>query len=129
MISERIVLIKNYFDELERVRKEGTGKIRFYAKSMLMFSIINTGISLAEDMISRKNLQIPGTYADIFDILEKNRIISGKLCADMKLMIKLRNMIAHEYETFEQEDVEKLERKLDAIKELAKIAAGMEMKR
>jgi uncharacterized protein YutE (UPF0331/DUF86 family) len=92
---------------------------------MLLFSIINASISLAEDMISRKNLQVPGNYYDIFDILAKNRVISPSLCDDMKLLIKLRNIIAHEYDSFDEKQVRKLEAKIESVKEVVKIAASL----
>lgn len=126
MLNERIVLIKNYFAELESIRKEKPGPMRFYAKSMLIFSIINSAISVSEEMITKRNLQIPGNYGDIFDILEKNKVIPKPICEDMKILIKLRNLLAHEYESFDEAAVEKMEPKLGAVKELVKIAAGME---
>jgi uncharacterized protein YutE (UPF0331/DUF86 family) len=125
MIRERIALIKNYFGELDAVDKEKDGKARFYARSMLLFSIINASISLAEDMISRKNLQMPGNYYEIFDILAKNRAIPPALCEDMKLLVKLRNIIAHEYDSFDEKQVRKLEAKIERVKEFVKIAAAI----
>lgn len=125
MMLDRIALIKNYFGELEAVNREKDGKTRFYARSMLLFSIINASISLAEDMISRKNLQMPGNYYEIFDILAKNKVIAPDLCDDLKLLVKLRNIIAHEYDSFDEKQVRKLEAKIERVKEFVKIAAAL----
>lgn len=58
---------------------------------------IESVIDIGNHIISRKNLEMPQTYSDVFKILEKNDIISGKCsekCADM---VKFRNRIVHLY--------------------------------
>ena len=123
MIRDRIALIKRYFDDLENVEKE-RGKSRYYAKSMLLFSIINASISLGEDLISMRKLQIPGNYYEIFDILEKNRVIGAALRDDMKMLIRLRNLLAHEYDNIDEKEIEKLGKKIESVKELVRITAA-----
>lgn len=121
-IAERTNEIKKYFDELERVEKETKGKPLFYAKSMLLFSIINATISVAEELITIKKLPVPASYNDIFDILADNKIIDSKLCKDMKILIKIRNIIAHEYETMDEKEVERLSKKISAVKDFIRMA-------
>ncbi len=92
---------------------------------MLIFSIINSALSLAEGVINAKNLGIPGNYADIFEMLKQNKIISDGLCGEMKTLIKLQNLLAHEYETFDERQIAKLSAKVYYVKEFVKIAAAI----
>ena len=59
----------------------------FHATSMVMFSIFNAVISIGEETISTKRLGFPGSYREIFEILEKNKIIDKRL---LKKMLPMR---------------------------------------
>lgn len=52
-------------------------------------------ISIANHIISRKNLPLPNDYADAFDILEKHNITGNSI--GLKKMIRFRNRIVHVY--------------------------------
>ncbi len=43
----------------------------------------------------------------------------------MKLLVKLRNIIAHEYDSFDEKQVRKLEAKIERVKEFVKVAAAL----
>jgi len=122
-MADRINEIKKYFGELEQVEKETKGRTLFYAKSMLLFLIINSTISVAEELITIKKLPVPANYNDIFDILRDNKVIDPDLCKDMKILIKIRNILAHEYETIDEKEIERLGKKISAVKNFIKVAA------
>lgn len=72
---------------------------------MLLFSIINGAITLGEEAIATKASGFPASYRDVFEILNKNKIISKELAAEMSMLVGYRNMFAHEYWSFTEKDV------------------------
>lgn len=91
-------------------------KSKFYASSMILFSIINRAIDLGEEIVSYKKLGFPGTYKEIFYLLQKNNIIDKDLYQSLLDLIHFRNLAAHEYHTFTREDVFKAFKKINAVK-------------
>jgi len=77
---------------------------------LLLFSIINASISLAEDLISRKNLQMPGTITRFSTSWRKPchlpRPLRGHEAAG-----KTAEHHSAEYDSFDEKQVRKLGRK------------------
>ncbi|MEK6938000.1 MAG: DUF86 domain-containing protein [Nanoarchaeota archaeon] len=72
-------------------------KIHQYSVSMLMMNIINLCVDIGNEIISLKQFGYPESYRDVFNILEKNKILSRPVANKMKNLVGLRNLIAHEY--------------------------------
>jgi uncharacterized protein YutE (UPF0331/DUF86 family) len=70
---------------------------KYYAISMVLFSIINRSIDIANEFVSGSGIPIPGTYKDAFGLLEKHNVISKSNAENMGELVKYRNIIAHEY--------------------------------
>lgn len=78
---------------------------RFYSSSMIVFSMLNDLFSICEEFIDIRDFDLPENYHSIFKILRKNKIIDTeeeKLCFKL---VTLRNMLAHEYDNFDENDV------------------------
>ncbi len=73
-----------------------------YAVAMLMLNIINKCIDLGSHIVSVQQLGFPETYGEIFAVLEQAKIIPPPLARDMKQLVGLRNIIAHQYGTINQ---------------------------
>ncbi len=91
-------------------------KEKFYATSMMLFSIINRAIDLGDEVVSDKKLGAPETYRDIFYFLEKEKIIDSKLRQEFSSLIHFRNLAAHEYQNFTDKDVFEAMKKIRAAK-------------
>lgn len=91
-------------------------KEKFYAASMIMFSIVNRAIDLGEEIVSAKKLGFPERYREIFHLLERNKVIDRKLYKELSGLIHFRNLAAHEYHTFTEEDVFKAFKKINEVK-------------
>jgi len=60
--------------------------------------LIEVCIDVANHIISDEGLRLPKGYADTFEVLMENRILSKKLFASMEKMAKFRNVVVHQYE-------------------------------
>jgi uncharacterized protein YutE (UPF0331/DUF86 family) len=58
-------------------------------------------IDIAMHIISEKNLSIPNSSREAFDILEKNKIIENDVSGNMKKMVGFRNIAVHQYQNLE----------------------------
>lgn len=105
------------------MRKIGdlASKERFYAVSMLLFSLINRAIDLGEEIVADKKLGLPGTYREIFYLLEKHKIISKELSKDLSSLVYFRNLAAHEYHTFTENDVYSAFHKIRSVQQFVDV--------
>lgn len=60
--------------------------------------LIETGIDIANHIISDQELRIPISYSDTFKVLQENNIINNQLYQSLEKMAKFRNLIVHNYD-------------------------------
>ena len=77
----------------------------FYALSMLLFSLLNAVIDLAEETVVAEDLGVPATYREIFSLLARNGIIDQHLFDRMSALVSYRNRLAHEYGEINPDDL------------------------
>ncbi len=124
-IENTLNRIKKYFEDLEKYGKTEFSDMRdFYATSMIVFSIVNESIVLAELFMSSKAMAAPLTYKEMMDELARKKFIDTKLASKMKLLITMRNLIAHEYGEVKKEDVAKLTKKIGIVRQFAAALIG-----
>ncbi len=82
-----------------------TGKERFYAVSMLTFSIMNRCIDLANEIISACKFGIPHSYRDLFEYLYRENVIDKDVRDKMVTLVYYRNLIAHEYHEIDEKEI------------------------
>lgn len=58
---------------------------------------IQAAIDIGNDIIAMKNLEEPSTYKEIFEILERNKIISSSLAFQLSTLAGFRNALVHIY--------------------------------
>ena len=123
--------IEQYSFDLERMnlssKKELEEKEKYYALSMVLFAIINRSIDIANEVVMGSHLPIPGSYRDMFDLLAKNKFLSKQTASQMNNLVMYRNMIAHQYHSFDAEHLWQVKRFslcvkpfIEEIKKLAK---------
>ena len=77
----------------------------FYAVSMLLFTLVNRAIDLGDEIVTSRNLGVPGTYREIFNLLERGKVIDRELASDLSNLVYQRNILAHEYYNLTEKDV------------------------
>lgn len=62
-----------------------------------LYLAVQATIDLAEAIISYRELRRPSTFAESFEILKDEGLISGEVVQNMIQMARFRNRIAHDY--------------------------------
>lgn len=91
---------------LNQVRQKKDPGIKSFAndrdlQSIILFNLIQAiqaCIDIGAHIISDSEWDTPGTQAEIFELLSKNKIISKPLAKKLTQMSGFRNRIVHEYE-------------------------------
>jgi uncharacterized protein YutE (UPF0331/DUF86 family) len=105
MDRERIVKIvsdvEKYTKDLEemsiRTADDLTKMEKYYATSMIMFSLLNRVIDLAQEVVVGRKLGMPSSYREVFRILRERSFISKEMLVEMEKFVELRNALSHEY--------------------------------
>lgn len=112
-LIENIELIKEFIEKTKRLHNHNKKEFLLdekthYSVSMTIFTIINQTIEVGEEIIDIKNFKVPLTYKEIFTILKKEKVISLEIGNKLENYVKDRNMIAHQYATFDLEKIYEL---------------------
>ncbi|HIH37987.1 DUF86 domain-containing protein [Candidatus Woesearchaeota archaeon] len=120
--------IEKYFADLEVLdlrRQDLSEKRNFYAASMLLFSLLNRMIDLGEELVFMKKLSIPDSYKMIFTLLARGKIISQSQATKLIDLVHARNLLAHEYQDFGEEEVWEILQQVVVIKEFVDSAKNI----
>ncbi len=93
-----------------------------------LFEIIESCIDIASHIISVKGFERAESYAEMFEILEKNKIIESKLSRNLSDMARFRNILVHSYAkvenskvlTFVKEELRDIENFIKKLLEITK---------
>ncbi|RLF64314.1 MAG: hypothetical protein DRN33_02470 [Thermoplasmata archaeon] len=107
---------------MELVEKDISDYLVFNSLAMECFQAVNSAIELGEFLVSENNLGLPSTYREIFELLYKNKMISRETLNDMKRLVFLRNLIAHEYYTIKEGELREMTDRLSCLDELVETA-------
>jgi uncharacterized protein YutE (UPF0331/DUF86 family) len=105
IIIEEIEFYFIKLDELKIKKESDIDDIKFFAASMIIFSIINKTIDLAEEMCRLKGRGNPIEYKDLFINLEYAKIISKEEVSKLSDLIRMRNKFAHRYELISRKTI------------------------
>ena len=108
MVDETLILRKfTDFDEYQNQLSEYTNvtldeyskewKIQRIVERTLQI-LIETGIDIANHIISDQGFRIPTSYSDTFKVLQENNIINKNLYQSLEKIAKFRNLIVHNYD-------------------------------
>ncbi|MCQ8893281.1 MAG: DUF86 domain-containing protein [Methanolinea sp.] len=72
-------------------------RIRFYALSMVLFSLLDSLIDLGSEIVAAHDLGMPATYRQTFALLAQGGFIGEETLRTMSVLVSYRNRLAHEY--------------------------------
>jgi len=99
-VNQTIMDIEKYFEELRKmnITKDNVDNSeKFFASSMVIFSILNETIDLATEIIIKNHWGMPADYKNYFQLLVKEGVISKELGEEMQKLMGDRNIFAHQY--------------------------------
>lgn len=98
-LHEYVTILENIKDECdERFDTDAVyrGAILYY-----LYLMADTSIVLAEMVIKRKNLRIPQSYSEAFDILGGGNVLEPEFAYSFAKIAGFRNFLAHDYDRIE----------------------------
>lgn len=112
--------IDKYFLELKNIglNKENIDvPEKFYSSSMVVFSILNRMIDLAEEIIIKNEFGMPSSYEQYFQILAEKGLIDKPMGEELKRLVKDRNLFAHQYYDLERKQVLSISKRIYTIRD------------
>ena len=105
-VIQKIGRINEYMKIIDMLKDECDVKFDkdpIYRGAMLhyLYLLTDTCIALAEMVIKIKNLRIPQSYAEAFDILGESGVLDSEFAYSFAKIAGFRNFLAHDYETID----------------------------
>jgi uncharacterized protein YutE (UPF0331/DUF86 family) len=120
-ITKIIKDIEKFSSDLDGLEIKSAGdlgnKEKYYAASMLVFSIINRLIDLGDEVVASSNIGVPSKYREIFTLLCRNKYIPEALAEKLSELVYYRNLISHEYHDINEKDVFRAIKKITVANE------------
>ena len=83
----------------------------------LVENIANASIDIGKIILAGEDVELPETYKDIFMKLAESTIIDNKLSEDLSDLVRLRNILAHQYLDIKWEMIKNFrDRGMDGVK-------------
>lgn len=120
-IYQKIGRIKEYLSLIESIKEDCLARFAIdsiYRGAILhyLYLLADSCIVLAELVIKHKNLRIPQSYSEAFDILGENKILDPSFAYGFAKIASFRNFLAHDYEKIEAEFIcKEIMAKLDEV--------------
>jgi len=124
-ITKKIEEIEGFFSELNKILDEDSELNKascLHGSAMLLFSIINATIDIADDIKFITKLGPSNKYIEIFTILKDNKLITEETYTDFAFLISRRNLLAHEYGNINKEDIKEVLDKIPIVYDMIGLA-------
>jgi uncharacterized protein YutE (UPF0331/DUF86 family) len=105
-LIQKIGRINEYLKIIDTIKDECDVKFDkdpVYRGAMLhyLYLLTDTCIALAGMVIKKKDLRIPQSYAEAFDILGDSGVLDAEFAYSFAKIAGFRNFLAHDYETID----------------------------
>jgi len=104
LIEERLTFLDKQIQQFEGKNEWNTDLEQAALErltQMMIESILDVGNAMIDGFIMRD----PGSYEDIIDILEDEKVISTDMSQDLKVMVQYRKTLVQNYTRIDHEDV------------------------
>jgi uncharacterized protein YutE (UPF0331/DUF86 family) len=116
-LTENIIRFENHFKKsLELINRDISDYLVYNTLAMECFRSVNALIEIGEYIVSKEKLGFPSSYREVFELLEKNKIINKNELKNIKRLIFLGNLIAHEYTKISEKELKEMVNLLKNIK-------------
>jgi uncharacterized protein YutE (UPF0331/DUF86 family) len=103
LIGRKLAQMDTYLGQVKEFSKisvnayRGSWKTQRIVERTLQI-LIEACVDIANHIISDTGMRLPTGYADTFQVLVENKVISKRLFETMEKMAKFRNILVHQYE-------------------------------
>jgi len=131
LVAVRLERLREYLGILKNIQKYGVERFRddiFVSATgeRYLHLAIECLLDIGNHIISDRGFRKPDTYAEIFEILLENKIISKALFKELEGMAAFRNILVHDYLRLDREKVYSiLNDKLPSIEKLGTVFGRM----
>lgn len=124
LIAARLERLREYIKTLKAILKYDIEKFKsdvfIYATAERYLQLsIECLLDIGNHIISDKGYRKPDTYADVFQVLADEKVISKKLLHELEGMAAFRNVLVHDYLRIDRDKVYSiLKEKLPSLEKL-----------
>lgn len=105
-INETLAYMESLLALFEGHQKWHESKVHALALERIAHTIVESIIDVGNSMIDGFIMRDPGSYDDIIDIMEDEKVISSEMAEPLKKVIGLRKMIVREFVEVDNEQIE-----------------------
>lgn len=104
-INETLAYMESLLTLFEGHQKWNKDKIHSLALQRIAHTIVESIIDVGNSMIDGFIMRDPGSYDDIIDIMEDEKVITTEMADPLKKVLALRTMIVREFVTVDNEEI------------------------
>ena len=104
-INKALDHMENLLALYERGNRWADDEVRSLALERIAHVVIESIIDVGNSMIDGFIMRDPGSYEDIIDIMEDERVITSEMAAPLKQVIELRKMIVREFTEVDVDEI------------------------
>ena len=86
--------------------------------AMECFQAVNFSISLMERTAQEKQLGMATSYGELVELLEKDSFLTSQQGKKLRRLVRLRNLISHEYFNINRQELLEMYKLLGAVRSL-----------
>ncbi|MFS0688898.1 DUF86 domain-containing protein [Sporosarcina sp. 179-K 8C2 HS] len=105
-INETLAYMESLLALFEGHQKWNESKVQSLALERIAHTLVESIIDVGNSMIDGFIMRDPGSYDDIIDIMEDEKVITAEMSDPLKKVIGLRKMIVREFVEVDNEEIE-----------------------
>ncbi|MDN4609061.1 DUF86 domain-containing protein [Sporosarcina highlanderae] len=117
-INETLSYMESLLELFEGHQKWNSDKVHALALQRIAHTIVESIIDVGNSMIDGFIMRDPGSYDDIIDIMEDEKVITTEMSDPLKKVLGLRTMIVREFVEVDNVEIEAV---LNETKEAIKV--------
>lgn len=106
-ISETLAYMEELLTQFSSEQNWTESMLKKLALERIAQSVIESLIDVGNSMIDGFIMRDPGSYEDIIDIMEDEKVIDKEMEAPLKAMIELRKMLVRDFMKVDLSEIEK----------------------
>lgn len=127
-LIENILRFERHLAQAVKLKDKDISDYLIYnTLAMECFQAVNALIEIGEYIVVKNKLGFPSSYREIFEILENSKIIEKEELENLKRLIFLRNLIAHEYQKISSEELLEMVDLLEKVKKFVERVKNIEI--